>query len=352
MNSILITGGAGYIGIHTSLALLECGFNIVIIDSLSNSSERSIKRLLKMSKLTAHFDKSQLKFFIGDIRDKNFLREVFNNQIKSGLPIDKVIHFAGLKSVAESISKPNLYWDVNVYGTIQLLKVMAEYKCKNLIFSSSATVYSPEEISPLCENYQLRPIDPYGQTKLTVENMLKDFCCLQKNNWNIISLRYFNPIGAHPSGEIGECPLDIPNNLFPYICDVAISKRKVLNIYGNDWPTKDGTCIRDFIHVMDLAEGHLAALSYILKKKEKEPFLIFNLGTGKGYSVLELVKTFEKVNKISINYRFSERRLGDKAIVYSNCDLAKKILKWEPKRNISEMCKDGWNWVKKNPNGY
>ena len=245
---------------------------------------------------------------------------------------------------------PDLYWDVNVYGTLQLIKVMSEFKCSNFIFSSSATVYSPKEKSPLYENYDLLPIDPYGKTKLAVENLLRNYCDTKNNNWNVISLRYFNPIGAHSSGEIGECPLSIPNNLFPYICDVAISKRDVLEIFGNDWPTKDGTCIRDFIHIMDLAEGHLAALNYLMQEEKKDSFFIFNLGTGKGHSVLELVKTFEKVNNIHINYRFSDRRLGDKAIVYSNCDLAREILKWEPKRTISDMCKDGWNWIIRNPN--
>ena len=229
---------------------------------------------------------------------------------------------------------------------------MSEFKCSNFIFSSSATVYSPKEKSPLYENYDLLPLDPYGKTKLAVETLLREFCDMKNDKWNVISLRYFNPIGAHSSGEIGECPLNIPNNLFPYICDVAISKREVLEIFGNDWPTKDGTCVRDFIHIMDLAEGHLAALNYLMQKEKKDSFLIFNLGTGKGHSVLELVKTFEEVNNIHINYRFSDRRLGDKAIVYSNCDLAKKILNWEAKKNISEMCKDGWNWQYNNPNGY
>lgn len=351
MNSILITGGAGFIGTHTSLILLEHGYKIIIIDSFSNSSKKSIIRLSKIIK-EKNLDASQLKFFEGDVRNVNFLRDVFQNAQSSGSPIDNVIHFAGLKSVKESILFPNLYWDVNVYGTIQLIKVMSEFKCTNFIFSSSATVYSPKEESPLYEDYPLNPIDPYGKTKLAVENLLRDFCNIQEDDWDVILLRYFNPIGAHPSGEIGECPLNIPNNLFPYICDVAISKREVLDIFGNDWPTKDGTCVRDFIHIMDLAEGHLAALNYLMHKDKNSSFSIFNLGTGKGNSVLELVKTFEKVNNISINYRFSERRLGDKAIMYSNCDLAKKNLNWEAKRNLSDMCKDGWNWIMKNPNGY
>ncbi len=352
MNTILITGGAGYIGIHTSLILLEKGFNIVIIDSFSNSSKKSIERLSKIIKSNKKFKNSEFKFFKGDVRDINFLRNIFEQTKLSGNPINTVIHFAGLKSVSESISIPNLYWDINVYGTIQLLKIMSEYKCTNFVFSSSATVYSSDATSPLCEDCELKPIDPYGKTKLSVENILKNFYDIQIDNWNIVSLRYFNPIGAHSSGLLGECPLNIPNNLFPYICDVAKSKRDILNIFGNDWPTKDGTCVRDFIHIMDLAEGHLAALNYLLRNNGGGKFIIVNLGTGKGHSVLELVNTFEKVNNLEIKYRFTERRLGDKAIVYSNCDLAKNLFNWEAKRNISDMCKDGWNWQLKNPNGY
>ena len=349
MNSILITGGAGFIGTHTSLVLIEQGFRVILIDSFCNSTKRSISNLSKLIK-DKKLDISKFHFYEGDVRDIDFLRNIFQSATSSASPIETVIHFAGLKSVKESILLPDLYWDVNVYGTLQIIKVMSEFKCSNFIFSSSATVYSPKEKSPLYENYDLLPIDPYGKTKLAVENLLRNFCDTKNNNWNVISLRYFNPIGAHSSGEIGECPLNIPNNLFPYICDVAISKREVLEIFGNDWPTKDGTCIRDFIHIMDLAEGHLAALNYLMQEEKKDSFLIFNLGTGKGHSVLELVKTFEKVNNIHINYRFSDRRLGDKAIVYSNCDLAKEILKWEPKRTISDMCKDGWNWIIRNSN--
>ena len=352
MNKILITGGAGYIGIHTSLVLLEKGFNLVLVDSFSNSSKKSIERLEKITTSNKKFKNSKFEFYEGDIRDINFIRNVFEKSKLSGTLINTVIHFAGMKSVAESILRPNLYWDVNVYGTIQLLKIMNEYECKNFLFSSSATVYSPQETSPLYEDFATKPIDPYGKTKLSVENILKNYNDVQNDDLNIISLRYFNPIGAHPSGEIGECTLKVPNNLFPYICDVAISKIDFLNIFGNDWPTDDGTCIRDFIHIMDLAEGHLAALNYLLKKNSKKSFLIVNLGTGKGYSVLELVNTFEKVNNLKINYKFSKRRIGDKAIVYSNCDLAKKLFNWEAKRNISEMCKDGWNWKIKYPNGY
>ena len=354
METILITGGAGYIGIHTSLIFLEKGFNVVLIDSFSNSSREAINRLYKISSLTNSFLFSQINFFEGDVRDIQFLRDVFKKLYISGNPIKAVIHCAGLKSVAESISFPKVYWDVNVNGTSNLLKVMSENKCRTIVFSSSATVYSPFEKSPLYETNQLKPTDPYGKTKLKVEEILRNLHEDNTYNWNIICLRYFNPIGAHPLGMIGESPLNIPNNLFPYICDVASGKRKLLKIFGNDWPTFDGTCIRDFIHIVDLAEGHLSALNYLMKKdkEQKDTFLIINLGTGKGISVLDLVKTFERVNKLKINYEFSERRAGDKSIVYSNCDLAKKILSWEAKKNISEMCKDGWNWQRNNPNGY
>ena len=354
MESILITGGAGYIGIHTSLVFLEKGFQVVLLDSFSNSSKKAIDRLYKISSTTKSFSCSQISFFEGDVRDIKFLRAVFKKLFISGNPIKAVMHFAGLKSVAESISLPKIYWEVNVDGTTNLLKVMSENKCNNFVFSSSATVYSPFEKSPLHETCKVKPIDPYGKTKLAVEEILRDLHKDKKSNWNIICLRYFNPIGAHSSGKIGESPLNIPNNLFPFICDVAMGKRKLLKIYGNDWPTTDGTCIRDFIHIMDLAEGHLSALIYLMKqdKEQKNTFLIINLGTGKGTSVLDLVKTFESANKLKINYTFSERRTGDKSTVYSNCDLAKDILGWEAKKSISEMCRDGWNWQLNNPNGY
>jgi len=349
MKNILITGGAGYIGIHTSSVLLEHGFNIVIVDSFLNSSKISLARLLDLGLKDNSFSKSQLEFFEGDVRDLNFLRKIFHKRSSLGYPIEAVIHFAGLKSVSQSILNPDLYWDVNVYGTIQLLKVMREYDCMNFLFSSSATVYSPEERSPLFENSQLKPSDPYGKTKLIVENLLKDFSNIQNDSFNYISLRYFNPIGAHPSSNIGESQANSPTNLFPHICKAADSKIDVLEIYGNDYPTLDGTCVRDFIHIMDLAEGHLAAINYLFRKDKSNSFNTFNLGTGKGTSVLELVKIFENVNNLKINFHFSERRLGDKPVAFANCDLAKKILNWKPKKNIGDMCRDGWNWQIKNP---
>ena len=351
MRNILVTGGAGYIGIHTSILLLEKGFNVVIIDSLTNSSYRAIKRLLDSSYPILNFNESQIKFLKGDIKNILFLRKVFDDQDKSGNPIELVVHFAGLKSVSESISNPDLYWDNNVNGTSQLIKVMEENKCKKFVFSSSATVYCKNEKSPLNENSYLSPSDPYGKTKLAIENILKNLSNNLDNSWQIISLRYFNPIGAHPSGLFGESPISTPNNLFPYLCDVGNSKRDVLKIFGNDWPTADGTCIRDFIHVMDLSNGHLAAIDFIDNLRDPL-FRVINLGTGFGTSVLELVKTFELVNKLKINYIFAERRIGDKGIVFADNSLAKQILKWEPKRNISDMCRDGWNWQINNPEGY
>ncbi len=351
MRSILITGGAGYIGLHTSLVFLEKGYQLFILDSFANSSYKSIERLLRISSTNKNFSTKQISFFEGDIRDLFFLRRLFDEALRLEKPIEAVVHFAGLKSVSESISNPDLYWDVNVNGTNKLLKVMQEFNCHNLVFSSSATVYSSKEKSPLTENSNLLPSDPYGETKLEVENILKEYLNV-KNNFKFFSLRYFNPIGAHPSGEIGEFPLKKPDNLFPYICDVANSKRSTLYVFGNDWPTKDGTCIRDYIHIMDLANGHFAALDYLFKNENKGFFKVINLGTGKGTTVLDLIRTFEKVNDLKINYQFSERRLGDKAIVYSNCDVAKKIINWSPKKDILEMCRDGWNWIIKNPNGY
>ena len=351
MRNILVTGGAGFIGIHTSILLLEKGFNVIIIDSLTNSSHKAIERLLEFNSSLSNLSKSNLRFSKGDVRDLSFLRKVFDDQNQLENPIDLVIHFAGLKAVNESISQPDLYWDNNVNGTLQLLKVMKENNCTKIVFSSSATVYSINEKSPLNEKSKLSPVNPYGKTKLAVEEILKNLSKKPNCSLQIISLRYFNPIGAHPSGLFGESPLDTPNNLFPYLCDVGNSKREVLSIYGKDWPTSDGTCIRDFIHVMDLSEGHLAAINFI--SNCRDPFFkAINLGTGKGTSVLELVNTFELVNNLKINYVFAERRSGDIGIVFANADLAKDLLKWEPKRNIINMCKDGWNWQVNNPEGY
>ncbi len=353
MKKILVTGGAGYIGIHICLLLLEQEFDVVIVDSLTNSNENSIKRLFDYKNKNLDIKNSTLQFYKGDIRDLQFLRKVFLESGNSGNSIDNVIHLAGLKSVSQSIDLPRPYWEVNVYGTLQILKVMEEFECKNFVFSSSATIYSQKQASPLNENAQISPINPYGKTKATVEEILKDFSKIKKQFWNFISLRYFNPIGAHPSGMFGEDPIGTPNNLFPYICQVGSSRRDTLSIFGNNWPTNDGTCIRDFIHIMDLADGHIAALNFLNGEIDKVgSFIAVNLGTGVGTSVLELVEIFEKVNKLKINTHFTSRRLGDKAVVYANPELAHKVLNWTSKRNIEDMCRDGWNWQLKNPSGY
>ncbi len=351
MDTILVTGGAGFIGIHTALSLLERKYRILIVDSLINSSQKSIERLITKNPSGGEYNNSKIIFVRGDVRDINFLRSLFKKESKSGNIIKYVLHFAGLKSISDSILFPNEYWDVNVIGTKTLIKVMQENNCPNFIFSSSATVYSLDQKSPLKESYSLAPNNQYGYTKFAVEKFLEKLVEKQNSFWKIICLRYFNPIGAHPSGHFGESPLNTPNNLFPYLCQVAAQKRDKLYIFGNDWPTYDGTCIRDYIHVMDLAEGHIAAIDYI-KSDPKDPFLIINLGTGLGTSVLDLVKTFENVNNLKIDYEVINRREKDKAIVYADPNLAKNILNWQAKRNVFEMCKDGWNWQKKNPNGY
>ena len=351
MDTVLITGGAGFIGIHTSISLLEKGFRVIIIDSLLNNSRKGVDRLKNKHYLGISILNSQLKFIKGDVRDINFLRKVFNKEKILGNNIRYVIHFAGLKSVRDSFLHQDLYWDVNVNGTKILTKVMEENGCYNLVFSSSATVYGEDQESPLNEQSKLLPNNPYGKTKLAAEQFLKDFSIKSRSPWKIICLRYFNPIGSHPSGNFGESPLDVPNNLFPYICQVANFRMDKLYIFGKDWPTHDGTCIRDYIHVMDLAEGHLASLKAIANNL-KQSFIVINLGTGIGTSVLELIKTFESTNKLKLNYSFVGRRDGDKAIVFAEAKLAKTVLDWQARRNLVDMCRDGWKWQRKNPNGY
>ena len=352
LGNILVTGGAGFIGIHTSLILLEKGYKVTIIDSLIKSTFKSVERLKNFfTKNYSHYC-SNIIFHKGDIRDIDFLENVFEEAKNSNNSIGYVIHLAGLKSVSDSIKYPNQYWDNNLCGTIQLLKVMEKFKCKNFVFSSSATVYSFKEKSPLFESSKVEPFNPYGGTKVAVENVLKDIKNKPDDSWKFVSLRYFNPIGAHPSGEFGEDTSNDANNLFPHICKVATGKQKTLFIYGNNWPTFDGTCIRDYIHIMDIAEGHIAALDFIIKEEKKSFFIPINLGRGKGISVLELVNTFERVNNIKINYEFISRRDGDKDIVFANCQRAKEILDWSPKRDLEQMCRDGWKWQINNPNGY
>ncbi|WP_201512867.1 UDP-glucose 4-epimerase GalE [Psychrobacter alimentarius] len=343
-NKILVTGGAGYIGSHTCIALHEAGYDIVVYDNLSNSSREAIRRV-------SNLIGESIKFIEGDIRDDEMLGQVFSSNDFFG-----VIHFAGLKSVSESVAEPLLYYDNNVSGTITLLEVMAEYGIKNLVFSSSATVYGDPETLPIDESSPRSCTNPYGQSKLAVEYILEDLA-VSDNSWNLIALRYFNPVGAHSSGQIGEDPNDIPNNLMPYISQVAVGKLEKLSIFGNDYRTIDGTGIRDFIHVIDLAQGHVAALNYlknqiIINKRDSIRFLPINLGTGNGTSVLELVNTFTEVTGKAIPYQFTDRRKGDVASCYASASKAKFLLGWEAKLSITEMCQDTWNWQSNNPNGY
>ena len=341
---ILVTGGAGYIGTHTCIALHEAGYDMVVYDNLSNSSPEAINRV---STLIGQ----PIEFIEGDIRDVEMLRQVFASHKFFG-----VIHFAGLKAVGESVAKPLLYYNNNVSGTITLLEVMAEYNVKNLVFSSSATVYGDPETLPIDENSKRSCTNPYGQSKLAVEYILEDLA-VSADNWNLISLRYFNPVGAHPSGQIGEDPNDIPNNLMPYISQVAVGKLEKLSIFGHDYSTIDGTGVRDFIHVTDLAQGHVAALNYLedqinTARKDSVGFLPINLGTGKGTSVLELVTAFSKVYGQPIPYQFSDRRVGDIASCYASADKAQALLGWQANLSITDMCQDTWRWQSTNPDGY
>ena len=348
-NKILVTGGAGYIGSHTCIALHQAGYDIVVYDNLSNSSIEAINRASKLAG-------QPIEFIEGDIRDGKLLRQVFAEHNFFG-----VIHFAGLKAVGESVTKPLLYYNNNVSGTITLLEVMAEANVKNLVFSSSATVYGDPEVLPIDETSPRSCTNPYGQSKLTVEHILQDLAATN-DGWNLIPLRYFNPVGAHSSGQIGEDPNDIPNNLMPYISQVAVGKLEKLSIFGNDYPTVDGTGVRDFIHVTDLAQGHVAALNYLQQqvssdkdssgKNSSVGFLPINLGTGKGTSVLELVTAFSEVSGQNIPYQFVARRAGDIASCYASADKAKDLLGWEAKLSITEMCQDTWRWQSMNPNGY
>lgn len=338
-NKILVTGGAGYIGSHTCIALHQAGYDIVVYDNLSNSSQEAISRVSTIIG-------EPIEFIEGDIRDSERLQQVFEANVFFG-----VIHFAGLKAVGESVTKPLLYYNNNVSGTITLLEAMSDYNVKNFIFSSSATVYGDPDVLPIDENSPRSCTNPYGQSKLTVEHVLEDLM-ISDNKWNLITLRYFNPVGAHPSGQIGEDPNDIPNNLMPYISQVAVGKLAQLSIFGNDYPTVDGTGVRDFIHVTDLAQGHVAALNYLEQQSIPVGFLPINLGTGRGSSVLELVKAFAQVSAQDIPYKFTERRAGDIASCYASADKAKLLLGWEARLSITDMCTDTWRWQSMNPEGY
>lgn len=335
--TILVTGGCGYIGSHTCIQLIKQGIDPVIIDNLYNGKEIVLDRIKKITG-------KRPRFYKGDIRNKDLLDSIFKeNNIKG------VIHFAGLKAVGESVRKPLEYYDVNVYGTINLLDAMKKANVKKFIFSSSATVYGTQPIIPYIETMETgEPTQPYGRSKLFIEEILQDLS-IADQDWSITILRYFNPVGAHPSGLIGEDPQGIPNNLMPYITQVAIGKLVSLAVFGNDYETRDGTCIRDFIHVMDLADGHLAALNY---NDTQSGVNIFNLGSGQGNSVLEVIATFENVFRKKLPYHFAPRRDGDLPAYWANADRAKKLLNWETRLNLHDMVQDSWNWQSKNPNGF
>ena len=337
MKNVLVTGGMGYIGSHTVVQLYEAGYEPIIVDNLCNSKPEVLNRIEKIA------GKKPL-FFEFDVRDEEKLDNVFKEH-----KIFAVIHFAGLKSVGESVQKPKLYFDNNIGSTEVLLRVMERHGCKNIVFSSSATVYGNPERVPIFEQDKVGPTtNPYGETKLRIEFLLKDLA-KKDPSWNIVLLRYFNPIGAHKSGLIGEDPQGIPNNLMPYITQVAVGKLAQLRVFGNDYDTPDGTGVRDYIHVDDLAHGHILSL----KKLEENPgLLIYNLGTGKGTSVLELVHAFEEANNIKIPYQIVERRPGDIAECYANADKAYKEMGFKCTRSIVDACRDSWNWQKNNPKGF
>ena len=334
--AILITGGAGYIGSHTCVQLLAAGVEIVVVDNLSNSSLESLNRVKQISG-------KNFAFVEADIRDASAMRSLFKAHSMTA-----VIHFAGLKAVGESAEKPQLYYDNNVVGSLNLFAVMREFGVKTIVFSSSATVYGDPSSVPIKEDFPLSATNPYGRTKLMLEDILRD---LHKadNTWRIGLLRYFNPIGAHPSGLIGEDPNGIPNNLLPYVSQVAVGRLAKLRVFGNDYATHDGTGVRDYIHVMDLADGHVKALNYLLKN---EALITVNLGTGVGYSVLDVVNAFVKVSGKNVPYEFLPRRAGDVAINYADASKALSLLGWSATRNLETMCGDAWKWQSNNPNGY
>tara|TARA_Y100000589_G_C27199325_1_gene648725 strand:- start:1100 stop:2152 length:1053 start_codon:yes stop_codon:yes gene_type:complete len=350
MKRIILTGGAGYIGSHTCLSLLKKGYEVFIVDSFINSSPKSIKRLLECLKNEGIDCSNKLQVFKCDLRDKKNLEKVFLEISKEKKPIWGVVHFAGLKSVTQSFSNPFKYWHANVVSSINLFELMAKYNCKTLVFSSSATIYGLNGSLVLNEQSIINPCNPYGTTKYVVEKLLNDIFLSSSQQWRIANLRYFNPIGAHESGMIGENPIGNPNNIFPTLTKVAIGEIEKLMIFGNDWPTHDGTGVRDYIHIMDLAEGHVRTLEYL--QANECQLLNLNLGTGKGTSVLDLINKFEKVNNVDISFEFTKRRKGDHGIVIADNSLSKNLLNWSPSRNLDDMCRDGWKWQINNPNGY
>ncbi len=335
MGKILITGGAGFIGSHACVEFLDAGFSIVVMDNLSNSKEESIRRIEQITGKTVDFYKA-------DIRDKEATRRIFAEQ-----EIDAVVHFAGLKAVGESVAKPLEYYENNIGGTFVLLEVMREFGCKKIVFSSSATVYGMNNPVPYVEDMPTSATNPYGYTKVMIEQILHDLC-IADPEFHVVALRYFNPIGAHKSGLIGEDPNGIPNNLLPYIGQVAVGKLQQLAVFGDDYDTPDGTGVRDYIHVVDLAKGHVSAVNYA---KDHAGFMPINLGTGNGISVLEMVHAYEKACGKPLNYRIAERRPGDIASSYANASRAKELLNWEAHETLETMCEDSWRFMQRNPNG-
>ena len=334
---ILVTGGAGYIGSHTCVELLNAGYDVIVVDNLYNSNQKAIDRIEQITQ-------KKVKFYKEDILDKEALKKIFSEN-----QIDAVIHFAGLRAVGESVQKPVEYYTVNIAGTLNLIDVMRTYGCKNIIFSSSATVYGEPAQIPITEACPKGTCtNPYGWTKWMLEQILTDVHTSDPE-WNVILLRYFNPIGAHESGLIGEDPKGIPNNLLPYVAQVAIGKLKCVGVFGNDYDTPDGTGVRDYIHVVDLAKGHVKALDKI---KEKAGCKVYNLGTGKGYSVLDVIHAFSKACGHDIPYEIKPRRAGDIATCYSKCDLAREELGWQAEYDLDAMCASSWKWQTMNPNGY
>ena len=372
MANLLITGGAGYIGSHTCLSLLQQGHSLVVLDDFSNGSIEALRAVARLTELADETKQtllqsnnrcwrwrprdqqpssaSKLTLIEGDIRQAHDVQQAFDC---SEGAIDAVLHFAGLKAVAESVAKPLDYWDVNVAGTRRVLEVMGENDCRTLVFSSSATVYGMAETVPIDEGQPIRPINPYGQTKAAVEQMLRDLATSARETgqaWRIACLRYFNPVGAHESGKLGEDPDGIPTNLLPLICQVASGQRGVLQVYGSDWPTPDGTGIRDYIHVMDLAEGHCAALKTLLD--EGPQVLTVNLGSGQGHSVLQMLQAFETTNNTPVAYELRGRRPGDSAASVADPSVARSRLGWCTQRNLAAICRDAWNWQQSNPMGF
>jgi len=336
LKAILVTGGAGYIGSHTCVELLDNGYQVIVIDNLSNSSYKSLERVEELTK-------KSILFYKEDLRNKKGISKIFDLH-----RIDAVIHFAGLKAVGESVKKPIEYYSNNIVGTINLIEVMQEHYVHNIVFSSSATVYGEPNVLPIRENFPLRATNPYGRSKLFTEEMLLELNQAEAK-WNISLLRYFNPVGAHVSGMLGENPSGTPNNLMPYISQVAVGKLDYVSIYGGDYDTKDGTGIRDYIHVVDLAKGHIKALE---KFKEKTGVMVYNLGTGKGYSVIEMIEAFAKASGKEVPYKIVERRDGDIPICYADPSKAKKELDWNADYGLEQMCEDTWRWQSLNPDGY